>query len=184
MNTPGSINPKQKELLENLYKRYAQRLAAYGMRVYKTGEDQAWDLAYKTLFRVTEKYDSYLFENEKKQSAFVFRVYINYLKNHFRDNKHRPAEVELDEIEVKVFTKENTASPKSTELKILEDELEKLEEWQRMLLLLRSQEMSYQEIAKYIDKTEDQLKVYYQRLKKKISERIASVLAENKNKNG
>lgn len=48
---------------------------------------------------------------------------------------------------------------------MLREELEKLEDWQRILLLMRSQEMPYSEIAKYVNKPEEQLKVYYSRLK-------------------
>jgi DNA-directed RNA polymerase specialized sigma24 family protein len=45
-----------------------------------------------------------------------------------------------------------------------------MEEWQRILLLLRGQSMSYSEIAIYVKKPEKQLKVYYSRLKKKLLE--------------
>lgn len=41
-----------------------------------------------------------------------------------------------------------------------------------MLLLLRSQDMPYSEIAKFVNKPEDQLKVYYSRLKKALTKRM------------
>ena len=50
------------------------------------------------------------------------------------------------------------------------------EDWQRVLLLMRSQEVPYSEIAKYVNKPEEQLKVYYSRLKNvltaKMQERV------------
>ena len=47
-----------------------------------------------------------------------------------------------------------------------------MEDWQRMLLLMRSEGRPYSEIAQYIDKPEEQLKVYYQRLKESITKKM------------
>ncbi|MCI5056284.1 MAG: hypothetical protein MRY83_09255, partial [Flavobacteriales bacterium] len=55
-------------------------------------------------------------------------------------------------------------------------EMEKLEEWQRTLLLMRAQSYTYEEIAPYVDKPANQLKVYYMRLKKRIYDNLKSDL--------
>jgi DNA-directed RNA polymerase specialized sigma24 family protein len=49
-----------------------------------------------------------------------------------------------------------------------------------MLLLLRSQDVPYSEIAKLTGKNEDQLKVYYGRLKKKLFERLEEKIKQTK----
>ena len=54
----------------------------------------------------------------------------------------------------------------------LNEELDKMEDWERMLLLMRSEGRAYSEIAQYIDKPENQLKVYYQRLKEQIQKKL------------
>jgi DNA-directed RNA polymerase specialized sigma24 family protein len=63
----------------------------------------------------------------------------------------------------------------------LKNELDKLEEWERILLLMRGQNMPYGEISKYVDKPERQLKVYYARLKKQMTEKINEQLNNLKN---
>jgi predicted metalloprotease with PDZ domain len=46
-----------------------------------------------------------------------------------------------------------------------------LEDWQRIILLMRAQEYSYEDIANYVDKPVEQLKVYHMRLKKTVAEK-------------
>jgi RNA polymerase sigma-70 factor (ECF subfamily) len=163
------LPPNKSDRLEWLYGHYGKRLCGYAIRVYKLSEDDAWDITYKALFRVNEKYEDYIFENEKSLNGFVFRVMINYLKNFFRDNKKQAIEVDLEDHHIE---KQEISEKPSAMVIALEEELEKLEDWERMLLLMRSQEMSYAAIAAYVNKPEQQLKVYYQRLKKKITERM------------
>ncbi len=47
-----------------------------------------------------------------------------------------------------------------------------MQDWERMLLLMRSEGRAYSEIATYIDKPENQLKVCYQRLKELITKQL------------
>jgi RNA polymerase sigma factor (sigma-70 family) len=179
LTKPQHINNEQNDRLKWLYNRYGKKLCGYAIRVYKVNEDVAWDICYKALYSVTLNFDKYNFENDHKLNGFVFRAFINLLKNHFRDHKKYPEEISLDHYENKLIVTEPEEKEPGLRMKILELELEKLEEWERMLLLLRSQEMSYRDIAKYIDKPEAQLKVYYQRLKKKISDRMQNDFAPN-----
>jgi len=57
-------------------------------------------------------------------------------------------------------------------MQALNEVLESMEDWERMLLLMRSEGQAYSEIAKYIDKPENQLKVYYQRLKEQVAKKL------------
>ena len=54
--------------------------------------------------------------------------------------------------------------------------MDKLEEWQRILLLMRGQDMPYNEISAFVNKPENQLKVYYARLKKQLLENVSAEL--------
>ncbi|HLP13756.1 MAG TPA: sigma-70 family RNA polymerase sigma factor [Flavobacteriales bacterium] len=183
---PNPVN-KQKELYKQdgltnsafvaeLYKQYGKKLYAYALRNWNVSDDQAWDLVYKTLYRVIDTYKNYSFENEEKFGAFIFKIFINYLRNHYRDNKTKNENLKVSDVSPdQMYNKAseiNNDLPSDPKLVALTEELEKMEDWQRMLLLMRSEGRSYSEIAKYIDKPEEQLKVYYQRLKESITKKM------------
>jgi len=193
------------EAVAVLYQRYGRKLFGYGNRTWKLNEDDNWDLVYKTLYKVCEKVGQYDFDSEKGFSAVVYKIYINYLRKHYRKQQQIGEYVQFSNFNESLFeeTGENRGlrtekaikqklhesnlladrldeMPENPKLSALEDELEKLEDWQRMLLLLKSQNMPYKEIAKYIDKPPQQLKVYYQRLKNRIIKKLNDRLEEQK----
>ncbi len=163
------------DLITELYNRYGKKLYAYAINNWHLGEDDAWDLIYKTLYKVIASYRDHSFENESKFASYVFKIFINYLRNHYRDHKK---DSENMNTQVDTETLQNKAEPapadniNNPKLHLLNEELDRMEDWQRMLLLMRSEGTPYAEIAKYIDKPEDQLKVYYQRLKEQISRKL------------
>ena len=165
-----------KTLLEELYQRYGKKLYGYAVKSWKLDEDVSWDLVYKTLYKVIDSHKQYQFDHENQFAAFVFRVFINYLRNHYRDNKKLSERLHLirmedGELEDKAETEETPAND-TRRMQVLKEVLKDLEDWQRMLLLMRSEGRPYSEIAQYVDKPEEQLKVYYQRLKETISKKI------------
>jgi RNA polymerase sigma factor (sigma-70 family) len=168
-------------LVKRVYERYAQKLYGYTRKNYQIGEDDAWTLVYKTIYKIADIYDKYSFENQQKESAFIFKTHINYLRNYYRDNKtfeSKNLEVELNENHLadpeEIQVKENQ------HLKVLQRELDLLEEWERILLLMRGQNMPYSEIARFVDKPEKQLKVYYSRLKQHLLLRVNNALTQLK----
>jgi RNA polymerase sigma factor (sigma-70 family) len=151
-----------------LYENYGRKLLGYSQNVYRVNEDVGWDLVYKTIYKVQEVYGQYTFENEQKFGSFIFRIFINYLKNYIRDENTRTQGaifIPLEETRKNFAAINETVASTNPHVAMLREELEKLEDWQRILLLMRSQEMPYSEIAKYVNKPEEQLKVYYSRLK-------------------
>lgn len=175
-----------KEGLALLYERYGKRLYGYAVHSWKLTEDEAWDTVYKTLYKVFEATPSYQFASEEKYGSFIFRIFLNYLRNLYKKKKREGEHLELlkfedesDAAAVSVPVEEEKLP--AANMQLLKVELEKLEEWERTLLLLRSQEMPYSEIAAYVHKPADQLKVYYQRLKATLSKRISEALAAQNN---
>lgn len=166
----------KKAFLEELFQNYGRRLYAYALKSWNLDEDAAWDMIYKTIYKVADTHKDYQFENEKQFAAFVFRVFINYLRNHYRDNKKLSEKlllIRMDEQEIDLNQAQEDSEPKVNPfMQALQDELKELEDWQRVLLLMRSQGHAYSEISKYVNKPEEQLKVYYQRLKASISKKI------------
>ena len=166
-------------MVKLLYENYATKLCAYTRKNYAISEDDTWSLVYKTIYKIAEVHQNYSFETKQKESAFIFKTHINYLRNYFRDAKtfeSKNLEVELDDNYLpnddQILVKENQ------HLKILKKELNLLEDWERILLLMRGQQMSYSEIAKFVNKPEKQLKVYYSRLKQQLLVRVNEALKQ------
>ena len=159
--------------LTAVYNRYGRKLYSYALYSWKLDEDIAWELIYKTLYRVADTRAGYTFATEEKFASFIFRIFINYLRNHYRDHKADR------EVIFSAIGQADTGIPrqeeetlKSSRRQALDELLDGMQDWERMLLLMRSEGRAYAEIAQYIDKPEDQLKVYYQRLKEKIAKKL------------
>ncbi len=164
------------DLIAELYNRYGKKLCNYALNSWHLKEDDAWDLTYKTLYKVLESFQNYKFESEEKFASYVFKIFINYLRNHYRD--HQKDSEKLNQSDIDVATLENKAELNANDfaghpqMNLLNDALDQMEDWQRILLLMRSDGVAYSEIAKYIDKPEEQLKVYYQRLKEQLTKKL------------
>ena len=166
-------NADMQSAVAELYGSYARKLLLYTRRHYSINEDDAMDLVYKTIYRMAMVKDRYSFENEHKRAAFIFKTHINYLRNYFRDNKAFEAKHAEVSIEThNVAAKEEVMPDKSLHLQILQQRLDKLEAWERILLLMRGQDLPYSEIARFVNRPEKHLKVYYARLKKQMLDSI------------
>jgi RNA polymerase sigma factor (sigma-70 family) len=172
---PSSSN----DFLTEIYNRYGKKLYGYAVRTWKVSEDDAWNLIYKTLYKVIETHGNYTFESEDKFASFVFRIFINYLRNDYRDKKNQAKEVTSVDLSDTHFhaiggeaVQQATEVAPNQKMTVLNEVLDQMEDWQRMLLLMRSEGMAYSEIAAYIDKPENQLKVYYQRLKEQLTKQL------------
>lgn len=177
MSTAKKIPPldeNKNEAVKELYEMYAKKLFAYTCKNYGISVDNTWAVVYKTIYKMAEVKDKYTFENEFKRSAFIFKTHINFLRNFFRDDRSFEGNLQQVEINYELEGKdESAAPPDSLKMKILKQELDKLEEWQRILLLMRGQDMPYSDIVPFVNKPEEQLKVYYARLKKSLFENIS-----------
>lgn len=158
-----------------LYDRYGKKLYGYAIGQWKLNEDDAWELIYKTLYKVTDAAGKYSFEDENRFTGFVFQVFTNYLRNHYRDAKKNATNVPLEELHEKTVhdRQETNETPERESLlmKCLKEALKTMQDWQRILLLMRAQDHPYEAIAPYVDKPAEQLKVYHLRLKKTVTER-------------
>ena len=183
------LKKKEKKSIEILYIRYGRKLRDFAIRTWKLDEDSAIDIVYKTLFKIVESIDNYDFISEERFASFVFTLFMNFLKNFHRDDKKRKESVDifynddLEKFETCKSTELNGDVIPNNKMILLQQELDKMNDWERMLLLLRAQDMPYSEIARYIDKPEEQLKVYHQRLKAKLTEKINEQILNNETHN-
>ena len=166
----NELRKKDKKAIGILYTKYGKKLYGHAITQWQLEEDDAWDVVYKTLYKVIDSMENYSFEDENRFIGFVFRIFTNYLKNHLRDSKgKRPlATPFLENHEVLLKSdepedqQERVASPI---MRCLKKVLAELEDWKRILLLMRAQNFSYKEIAPYTNRPEKQLKVYHLRLR-------------------
>ncbi len=170
------LKNKNKETIALLYERYGKKLYGYAIVKWKTSEDDSWELVYKTLYKVMNSGDQYKFESEGKFKAFLFKIFINYLRNHYRDTKSKGLVMtELLETHEKLSSdrKETEEEKEYTSplMRCLQKALALLEDWQRILLLMRAQDHSYETISPYVDRPGEQLKVYHMRLKKVVADK-------------
>lgn len=178
------LKNKSKETVALLYERYGKKLYGYAITKWKLSEDDSWDLVYKTLYKAMNVADQYTFKDEGKFIGFLFKIFINYLRNHYRDTKAKGiVTTELLETHEKLSSdrKESEEEKESTSplMRCLQKALAILEDWQRILLLMRAQDYSYEAIAKYVEKPGDQLKVYHMRLKKVVTEKTNDCMNKN-----
>ncbi len=145
----------------------------YSIRTWDLEEDVAWDLVYKVLFNLKDNLKRYSFESEARFQSFLFRMFINFIKNHFRDDaRKKKGVVEIELNQSHEFLQNGNEEVINPNVSLLQEELDKLEEWERILLLMRSQDTPYSEISKLVGKPESQLKVYYGRLKNSLFEKM------------
>jgi RNA polymerase sigma factor (sigma-70 family) len=160
------------------YNRYGKKLYAYAVTHWNVTEDEAWDLIYKTLYKVQDTFKNYTFACEEKFASFIFRVFINNLRTHYRDNKKNKLFefMPMDDVDLSTHEITDATETPHKKLKALNEVLDDMEDWERMLLLMRSEGRAYSDIATYIDKPENQLKVYYQRLKERLTKKLNGAL--------
>lgn len=170
----------EKEAVELVYKAYSSNLCAYALKNWTVEEDIVWDLIYKSVYKLISVFNDKSFDSEAQLKAYLFRIFINYLKNAVRDQltkKQGVKEVELQDQHAEAIKESST---ESIELKTLNSILDKLEDWKRILLLLRNQGVTYAEISKLVDKPEKNLKVYYGRLKEEVKKQLEVQLKKQK----
>ncbi len=160
--------------IEAIYNQYGKKLYGYAIVNWNVTEDTAWELIYKTLYKILDCCPNYTFESREKFASFIFKIFINQLRNYYRDNKPQ-REFEFSTMqgnELSIPDVKESTDHSNQKLKALNDVLDEMEDWERMLLLMRSEGRAYSEISGYIDKPEKQLKVYYQRLKEKLAKKL------------
>lgn len=175
------IRKKDKKALTLLYNRYGKKFYGYAVSRWNVSEDDAWELIYKTLYKIIEVIDKYTFESEEKFNGFIFQVFINNLRNHYNAAKNKAIEtVSLEEKHgsgmQEADTEQDEAKTESPYMRCLKKAMEQIEDWKRILLLMKAQNFSYAEIATYVDKPDEQLKVYYLRAKQVLTDKINQCL--------
>lgn len=182
------VRKQDSKALKMLYEQYGKKFYSYCLTRWHLNEDEAWEVVYKTLEALVLKLSNYSFESERDFERFIFRVLINFLRQHYRAAQAKVKDIEFIDIEgidsAKTFEKflsasavkdyYKTESLDSPILNRLTTALEKLDQTDRDLLLLRAQNFTYEEIASMLQTEDAQLKVRHHRAKKKLIEILNS----------
>lgn len=156
-----------------LYEHYGKKLYGYAVKRWQVTEDEAWDLVYKTLYKIIETIDRYTFSDESKLNGFVFRIFINNLRNHYNETKAKRIEtVALEEKTGAEHADKKEEPNNSIYMRCLKKILEQLDDWKRILLLMKAQNYRYEEIATYVQRPAEQLKVYHLRAKDSLTKKV------------
>lgn len=171
--------------LRLLYDAYGSKFYTYAYRRWNLSEDDAWDVVYRTLEVLVLKLSGYRFESQSKFEGFMYTVLLNFVRQHYRSKRIREqTDVQFIGIDDEIggydvgkqinqaafdeyYTSEVTESASMIHFK---DCLQKLDDSERDLLLLRAQNYSYDEIAILLKIENRQLKVKCHRAKKKLIE--------------
>jgi RNA polymerase sigma factor (sigma-70 family) len=165
------LRKKDKKSVGLLYEQYGKKLYGFAVHKWKVSEDDSWDLVYKTLYKIMEVIDQCTFESESKFNGFIYQIFINNLRNHYKEQKLK--KVETVELNDKISVPEKKEDgPESIYMRCLKKILEQFDDWKRILLLMKAQNFTYEEIGKYVDKPVEQLKVYYGRAKESLTEKV------------
>ena len=180
------ISKKDRKGLEALYVSYGDKFYGYAITKWKLNEDQAWEVIYKTLDTLVLKLSEYSFESKAHFENFIFKVFINYLRQYYRNNcknqqnvlyidmSNHSAENDSEVMDFKIDTQSlaeyyQSESLENSKLLALKEALKKMDEIDSDILLLRAQNYSYDEIASMLNIENEQLKVRHYRAKQKLA---------------
>lgn len=178
------LKSQQQNGLEQLYENYGKKFYSYCIRQWSLAEDDAWEIIYKTLETLVLKLSNYDFESQAHFNNFLYKVLINFIRQHFRARRNQEdhelmlLDFQDDEDSAAIVTKllNEQAFKDYYALEIvdnpailaLKEALNKMDEQEKDILLLRAQNYSYEEIAKLLAIENNQLKVKHHRAKKKL----------------
>ncbi|MDP4149341.1 MAG: sigma-70 family RNA polymerase sigma factor [Bacteroidota bacterium] len=186
------VQQKDWKGFEMLYNTYGQKFFSFAVKRWFLTEDEAWEVVYQTLQTLVLKLPIHKFESKKHFENFLYKVFINYLRQHYRRHRKKQSEEvgftislqaafaedepatnddpgsapELDTQAIREYYRDDVAE--SPNLVALKCALHQLKPDERDILLLRAQNYTYEEIAKMLNIKNNQLKVKHLRSKKKL----------------
>ncbi len=185
LDSIGKNDPKG---LTSLYDSYGSKFYNYAVKRWQLNEDEAWEVVYKTLETLILKISGYQFESSKHFENFLYKVLLNFIRQHFRrSRKNSVMDIQYvdlnsdgeDDLQISRAIDKKTfhdyyASETIDDKSIiaLNEALNQLDVVDKDLLLLRAQNYSYDEIAKLLGIENNQLKVKYLRAKQKLLKNI------------
>ncbi len=189
----------EKSGLDALYRQYGRQFYGYAVSKWQFDEDAAWEIVYQTLETFVLKHEKYTFASQIDFDRFLFKTFLNFLRQRYRHDALRPEAEEFtendsgqdseeaDDGEAAFESDDDSSTHQEDALEYpelnfntqqepweqpaltrLKNTLERLSSIERDLLLLRAQNFSYEEIARFLGIENNQLKVQHVRAKQKL----------------
>lgn len=174
-----------REIAHGLFEQFGNRLYYYATNTWHLDEDEVWDVLYDSLYGFIKSYSDRKFTSRTDVERLLWKIFKNRLVDKYRKKKR--IETHYREVPYDNEFPSDAAGPldlissSDTEHEVLERDtdnlvllkletiLEGLKDWERQLLVCRANKIPYADIAAMIGMKAEALKVYYQRLKNRIS---------------
>jgi DNA-directed RNA polymerase specialized sigma24 family protein len=179
-------NLSDRDIAERLFTQYGNQLLNYGIKSWSLSEDEVWDILYDTIYSFINSYAEHNLSSAKRIEALVWTIFKNKLRDKYRQKKRierHYQEVAYSEerlsgntdmqesiwfkYSAQILIEEKSGDPILSKLETI---LDNLKDWERQLVICRANNIPYADIEEMTGKKADSLKVYYQRLKKRISQ--------------
>jgi RNA polymerase sigma factor (sigma-70 family) len=182
-----------REIADSLFEQFGERLYYYATKAWQLDEDEVWDVLYDSLYGFIKSYSDRKFASKTDVERLLWKIFKNRLRDKYRQKKRietqyrevpyeeaLPGDAErfsdpLWSCNAEHETVEGSAD--SPVLLRLEAILDGLKDWERQLLLCRANHIPYADIAAMTGMKAESLKVYYQRLKNRISNEMNECFA-------
>lgn len=137
---------------------------------YEQSEDLA-QMVFIRLYRAAPKY-----EPQARFSTFLFQIARRLLINEYRRNQRKPSEA-WDPADLQAFSSDQPSRRYSELEEAFEQVIHKLPENQRTaILLLKQQELSYQEIATIMEANESAVKTWIYRARQFLKQELKDLV--------
>jgi RNA polymerase sigma-70 factor (ECF subfamily) len=151
------VKAGERKSFSELVKRHQKALLRMSLRFVKD-LDTAEDVVQETFIKAYEKLHS--FEGRSSFKSWLFQIAVNNARNRLRDSRRMT--VDLDHIQLAIGAAAESALVHNSVAGMLQAEVDKLPERQRVALVLRVYEdLSFKEIAEIMDCPYDTAKANY-----------------------
>lgn len=174
------IHENSRKGLEELFEKYSNKFYSYCVFSWGFTEDEAWDVIYATLETIVDSIKGYEFDSTRHFENFIFKVFKNNLRQSHRKRKAVLEHIQFVPLEMEEIDSEaqdlllsmsdENSKMTNPQIELLNQALSELSSTDKELLLLRGQNFSYDQIAKFLGIENSQLKVKAHRAKKKLLE--------------
>ncbi|KAF2515220.1 RNA polymerase sigma factor [Flavobacterium foetidum] len=154
-----------KEQFNEIYNKHYDKVFRLCKGYFCGDSELASDAAQEIFIKVWEKLDT--FRNDSSISTWIYRIAVNTCLLYLRKSSSKK-EIRTDVLPQAVS--ENYSSEKDERLQQMYQCIQKLEETNKMIILMTLDGVEYQEISEVIGITEETLRVRIHRIKKSLTQ--------------
>ncbi|VXC07913.1 RNA polymerase sigma-70 factor, ECF subfamily [Flavobacterium sp. 9AF] len=155
------IQEQFNQLFQNYYPKVFRLCKGY----FSGNHHLAEEITQEIFIIIWEKLNT--FRNESSISTWIYRITVNRCLLYLRNKKTKN---DIATSSFKDITDENESDEKEAQLKKMYDCIQKLDETNKMIILMVLENIDYDKISEIIGITEENLRVKIHRIKKKLTQ--------------